>query len=203
MSRTPARPSTCPPTRSRTRRALLACGLGIAVGRLPAQTPVYESRDKQGPVFSDRPMPGAKPVEVGPTNVVPSSPVPAAASAPDPAAAADAPPPYRSLVFSSPANQGTVHSNTGAFEVVLRASPGLRSNAGDRIQLMLDGTVLPKSYASNRIQLNESDWQAAAAGDGVQHTMQAAIVDASGRVLITSVPIVFYAHRAAVGRRAR
>jgi hypothetical protein len=148
-------------------------------------------------------MPGAKPVQVGPTNVVPSPPLPASAAAPDKAATADAPPPYRSLAFTSPADQGTVHSNTGAFEVVLRTSPGLRTRVGDRIRLTLDGTVLPKSHASNRIQFTESDWQAAAAGDGVQHTMQAAIVDRSGRVLITSAPIVFYVQRATVGRRGR
>jgi hypothetical protein len=190
---------------SPNRRRLLAWALGLGAAPLAAQTPVYETRDKEGPVFSDRPSPGATTVNVGPTNAVPSTPPPATASAPAPSAAGGANPaaPYRSLAIATPANQGTVHANTGAFEVLVRASPGLRASAGDRIQLMLDGNVLPQARASNRIQLSEADWQAAAAADTAQHTLQAAIVDAGGNVLITSAPTVFYVQRAAVGSRRR
>jgi hypothetical protein len=199
MKHPPARPR--PP--SQDRRRLLAWCLGLGAAPLAAQTPVYETRDKEGPVFSDRPSPGATPVKVGPTNVATPTPAPAAASAPAPPAAGTEAAPYRSLRIATPANQGTVHSNTGAFEVVVQASPGLRAAAGDRIQLMLDGNVLPQAQASSRIRLSEADWQAAAAADTVQHTLQAAVLDAGGNVLITSVPVVFYVQRAAVGGRRR
>ena len=199
---------TVPPTRPRaptpSRRRLLAWCLGLSTAPLAAQTPIYETRDKDGPVFSDRPSPGAAPVNVGPINVVPSSPPPAPTAVSGPAAGAGNPPsPYRWLRIGSPANQGTVHANTGSFEVVVRSSPGLRASAGDRIQLMLDGNVLPKAQATNRIQLTEADWQAAAAADTAQHTLQAAVVDANGIVLVTSAPVVFYVHRAAVGGSRR
>ena len=176
---------------------LIAAGLApiVFAATVAAQT-VYESQGKSGPVFSDQPSPGAKPITVGPTNVVPSTPPPAAQ--PD----TPAPPPsYRSLAVAEPENEGTIHSNTGAFEVRVRSSPGLRSSAGDRLRLVLDGNLLPGSYGSSRIRLTESDWQSAAGGGGVEHTLQAAIVDKTGRLLIESPPVTFYVHRAAVGGR--
>lgn len=182
----------------RSRRLVAALLVGGTALAVHAQT-VYESRDKSGSAtFSDQPSPGARPVTVGPTNVVPSTPPPAQASAPS---AAAAPPPYRSLVVVEPPNDGTVHSNTGAFEIQVRPSPGLRSSAGDRVRIVLDGNVLPARYDSTRIRLTEGDWQAAAGGGGVQHTLQAAIVDKSGQLLIESAPVVFYVQRATVGRR--
>lgn len=179
---------------------LLVALLGGAAPALHAQT-VYESRDKSGtPTFSDQPSPGARPVTVGPANVVPSTAPPAQASAPASAPAAPAPA-YRTLTIVDPPNDGTVHSNTGAFEVQVRSSPGLRSGAGDRVRLVLDGNLLPGRFDSTRIRLTESDWQSAAGGGGVQHTLQAAIVDKSGQLLIESAPVVFYVQRATVGRR--
>lgn len=178
-----------------------AGGLGLlllgAATPLAAQT-VYESRDKAGPVFSDQPSPGAKPVTIEPTNVIPATPAPPPASAPSATAAPATA--YRSLVIAEPSNTGTLHSNTGAFEVRLRSSPGLRSSAGDRVRLTLDGNVLAGSYNTSRIRVTESDWQSAASGN-VDHTLQAAIVDKSGQVLIESPPVVFYVHRATVGGR--
>jgi hypothetical protein len=197
MNALPVRPRPSSPKR----RQLLGWCLGLGAAPLAAQTPVYETRDKDGPVFSDRPSPGSTPVPVGRTNVIASPPAPAAS---DPTTGRDsAPPPYRTLRIATPANRGTVHSNTGAFEVVVQASPGLRAAAGDRIRLVLDGQMLPQPQPSNRIQLTPADWQAAAAAETNQHTLQAAVIDAEGRVLITSAPVVFYVQRAAVGGRRR
>lgn len=178
--------------------ALFAALLGGTALTAQSQT-VYESRDKSGTAtFSDLPSPDARPVTVSPTNVVPSTPPPAQASAPAPA---NAPPPYRRLTIVDPPNDGTVRSNTGAFEIQVRSSPGLRSSAGDRVRIVLDGVVLRGSYDSTQIRLTEGDWQTAAGGGGVQHTLQAAIVDKSGQLLIESAPVVFYVQRATVGRR--
>lgn len=183
---------------SPTRRRLLAWCLGLGAVPLAAQTPVYQSRDKDGPVFSDRPSSGATPTPVGPTNVIASPPAPPAPK-PQPDGPDTAPPPYRTLRIATPANQGTVRSNSGGFEVLVQASPALRAAAGDRIRLVLDGQPLAQPQASNRIRLTDADWQAAAAADTNQHTLQAAVIDAQGNVLIASVPVVFYVHRAAVG----
>ena len=154
-----------------------------------AQT-VYESKDKSGAtVFSDRPTPGAKAVELAPPNlsvgVKPQPPGPAPAAAP----------PYASLAISSPANEDTIHSNTGAFSIRVRNTPALRTAAGDRIRVKLDGTLLASSYSSGQVSIRAADWQAAAA-DNAQHTLQAAIIDRSGATLIESAPVRFYVKRA-------
>lgn len=174
------------------------CLLGGSPGSAAAQTTIYESRGKSGPVFSDQPSPDAKPVNVAPGNVV-ESPQPVAKPAPQPAAA---PPPYRSLAIAAPQDRGTVHTNTGAFDVSLRISPGLRSASGDRVVLMLDGTALPKTYRSTSIRVTENDWRAADAA-GSMHTLQALVVDGAGRVLIESSPVLFYAQRTVVGSGRR
>ena len=159
----------------------------------PAAAPVYESHDKAGPVFSDRPTPGATRLELTAPNVIQTPQAAAPPSAPVAAA-----PPYRSIAIQSPADGATIHSNTGSFQVTVHAEPSLRAGTGDRFRLKLDGHVLPHDYGSTAIHLNASDWNGDAA-ENVAHTLQLTVVDAQGRVLIESAPVTFYAHRAAVG----
>ena len=159
-----------------------------------AQPPVYESKDKAGPVFSDRPSQGAKPLDLPPPNVIqtPASPKQKAApSAPAPA--------YTSLAVTAPANGDTIHSNTGAFDVRVKTVPALGASAGDRIRLKLDGNALPSGYKSGKIRLTDADWQSAGSSTSAEHTLQAAIVDATGNVKIESAPVSFFVRRAAVG----
>jgi len=174
-------------------------GLLMAVACLPcaAQT-IYESKDKAGnPVFSDQKAPGGKAVDLPPPNVVQSPPLPKQAPAP-----AAAPAPYTSLAIASLDNEGTIHTNTGEFDIRAKSVPALRSAAGDRIRVKLDGNLLPTTYASRWVKISADAWQAAA-GENTQHTLQIAIVDSTGATLIESAPVTFYAHRATVRRRAR
>jgi hypothetical protein len=163
-----------------------------------AQTPIYESKDKAGPVFSDQPSPGAKVVDPPSPNVIdtarPAPPQPATSGAPAQR--------YTSLAVVSPARGGTLHSNTGALELRVRLSPGLRSGQGDRLRVKLDGTELPGRFRSDTIQITEADWQRAANPAVAEHTLQAAVVDGSGNVLIESPVSLFFVHRATV-RQAR
>jgi hypothetical protein len=158
---------------------------------------VYESKDKAGPVFSDQASKGAKPVELAPPNVVGPQRTPKAGPAP----AAPAPK-YTSLAIASLANEDTVHTNTGQFDFRVRSAPALRSAAGDRIRVTLDGNRVAKTFSSATVRISAADWQAAAGGDA-KHTLQVAIVGPTGATLIESAPVSFYAHRATVreGRR--
>jgi hypothetical protein len=162
-----------------------------------AQGTVYESKDKAGPVFSDQPSKGAKPVELAPPNVV--GPQPTAPARPAPAAAA---PNYSSVAIASLADEDTVHTNTGEFDLRVRSVPALRAKAGDRYRVTLDGNLLQKAYGSSKIRITEADWQAAAGSD-TKHTLQVAIVGPAGATLIQSAPISFYAHRATVRKSLR
>lgn len=183
-------------TELRSRR-IFALGLVVFAAAPWAQT-VYESKDKDGPVFSDTPSPGAKPIDLPPPNV---SDAPRSAP-PAPSAPAKAPPPhYRSLVITTPAPQGTVHSNTGEFTISARVQPPLR--ASDRVIVTLDGRTLPSTFRSTDVTVSEADWQFAAAGGTVEHRLQMAIVDGQGQPLIEAEPVRFFVQRAAVGGRRR
>lgn len=169
---------------------LIAGALAAALcGPAAAQT-VYESKDKSGaPVFSDDPALGGKAVALPPPNVVQQQPVPKLAPMPA------VPFAYRSISIVLPEGGDTVHSNTGGFGITVKLSPALRARPGDRIRVSLDGNTLPATYASRKIAITDADWQAATSNN-VQHTLQAAVVDSAGAVMIESAPLSFYVHRA-------
>jgi len=179
-------------------RWIIAAAALAAHGATPMAQTVYQSKDKSGPVFSDRPSAGASAVELAAPNVVS---VPAAAPKPVPTAATTAPPPYRRLVIARPAEQDTVHSNTGEFGVSATLSPPLRSS--DRVRVLLDGRLLPSQYRSTNLRISEADWLSAAAGDSGEHTLQLMVVDANGNPWIESAPVRFYLRHAAVGSARR
>jgi hypothetical protein len=162
---------------------LLICLLPIAV---LAQT-VYESKDKEGPVFSDTPSPGAKPVDLPPPNVI-DTPTPQQQPVSQLAA-----PDYTSITILSPQDQGTVHTNTGEFQVNLALTPVLQ--ASNAIRVSLDGNQLLTLRYTLQFNITSDEWQSAAK-DNVLHQLQVAIVDDSGNVLITADPVQFYVHRA-------
>lgn len=108
---------------------------------------------------------------------------------------------YKALAISSPENGGTVHTNTGAFDARIQATPALRQ--GDRIRVTLDGTPLQRGFGSTSIRVTENDWQAAASAGKDMHTLRATIVDKNGAVLVESPAVSFYARRATVERERR
>lgn len=152
-----------------------------------AQT-VYESQDKEGPVFSDIPSPGAQPLDLPPPNVIDTS-----TPAQQQPVSQPANPGYTSVVILSPQAQGTVHSNTGEFQISLALTPALQS--GNAISISLDGTTLPTLRYSLQFDITSDEWQRAAT-DNVLHQLQVAIVDDSSSTLITANPVQFYVHRA-------
>jgi hypothetical protein len=169
--------------------------IAAASGAAHAQERDYESREGGVTVFSDRPSPGAQPVPVPTPNVIatPRVAAPQAASAP-----AEPPSPaYRRLRVVQPGNDGTVHSNTGAFTLTIDLQPALRTAAGDRVRVKLDGRLLPRSCDGTSIDITESDWAGAADADTIGHRLQVAVVDREGRALIESPTVSFYRHSAA------
>jgi hypothetical protein len=160
-----------------------------------AQDQIYESTGKGGvPEFSGQPAPGSKEVTLPPPNVIDTDPAPA------PVAPREVLTGYSQLAIVSPAEQGTMHTNTGAFDVQVAVAPGL--NAGDVFVVTLDGSALPGRYRSADIAITEEDFDSFAA-DAVQHRLEVAVVDASGNVVIRSGPVNFYVHRATVRRSVR
>jgi hypothetical protein len=158
-----------------------------------AQEKIYESTGQGGvPEFSGQPTPGATEMTLPPPNVIDTTPPPAQPQAAPQQELTG----YSRLAILFPAEQGTMHTNTGAFDVQVALQPTL--NAGDTLVVTLDGTALPGRYTSGNIAVTPQDWELAAA-DNVQHQLQVAVVDAGGNVLIAAGPVSFYVHRAVVG----
>jgi hypothetical protein len=174
----------------------IVAALLAAHAALPLAQTVYESQDKAGPVFSDRPSNGAVPVELAPPNVV-SPPLPKPVTPAAPSAA----PTYRRLIITRPADQDMVHSNTGAFGISANLSPPLRPN--DRVRVLLDGNLVPTVFRSTSPHLSIEDWQSAAVGSNGEHTLQLAVVDGDGKPWIESPTVRFYLRGAAVGGTRR
>jgi len=152
-----------------------------------AQT-MYESQDKEGPVFTDTPSPYAQPVDLPPANVI-DSPTPAQQQP----VSQPASPGYTAVTILSPQDQGTVHSNTGEFQVSLALTPALQGD--NTISISLDGTTLPTQRYSLQFDITSDEWQSAAK-ENVLHELKVAVLDDSGNTLITADPVRFYVHRA-------
>ena len=175
---------------------LLPIALGALWSAAAAQAQIYESKDKSGaPVFSDTPSPGSKDVTL---------PAPNISDAPMPSVQRQAPatPAYSELSIVSPSLGGTLHTNTGEFDVKVNLSPALNSNRGDRFVVKLDGTTLPGRYTSPTIEVTSQDF-AAAATENVQHQLDVSVVDKNGKILIAASPLTFYIQGAGVHRRSR
>jgi hypothetical protein len=174
---------------------LTAACLSMWTAAVAAQDKIYESVGKDGvPEFSGQPKPGSTEVNLPPPNVIDTT-APAAQPAPQQSALG-----YSQLAIASPADQGTVHTNTGAFDLKVALRPAL--NAGDVFVVTLDGTALAGRYTSADIAITEQDFQSAAA-DNVLHQLQVAVVDSGGNVLIAAGAISFYVHRATVRQQGR
>jgi hypothetical protein len=159
-----------------------------------AQT-VYESKDKEGPVFTDTPSPSAQPVDLPPANVIDTPTLAQQQPVSQPAN-----PGYTAVAILSPQEQGTVHTNTGEFQVSLALTPALQS--GNAISVSLDGTTLPTLRNSMQFDITPDEWKSAAK-DNVLHELEVAVLDGSGNTLITADPVKFYVHRAFIRRQER
>jgi hypothetical protein len=156
---------------------------------------VYQCPGQDGPVFSDTPCPGGKRMDLGPPNVIDTNAPPPAQ--PDTQVDASA---YTAFTILSPENGGTIHTNTGQFNVNLALTPSLQG--GNAISVSLDGTQLSTLRYSLQFDITQEEWESAAAAD-VQHLLQASVMDRAGNTLIAATPVQFYAHRAFIKREGR
>lgn len=191
-----------------TRCTRLLIGLLLAGGMVStarAQT-VYESNSGKGKVYSDHPLPGSKPVELRPLNVIEAAPAGAvqaktparnttdsdpsgksgASGKPEPSA-----PPYRSLAVVFPEAGGSVAANNATFEVRVSIDPPLRIAQGHAFSLRLDGRTVPGRYTSTEMMIPPEFFGDVAPAGAQQHVVEAAVVDAEGRVIFKASPVGF------------
>lgn len=174
---------------------LIAVALAVLWLTAVAQTQIYESKDKSGaPVFSDQPTAGSKEVTLPKPNV---------SDAPLPSVQPQAPAsiPYSQLSIVSPTADGTIHSNTGEFNVSVSLDPALNTSRGDRFVVKLDGIALPTRYTSTTMDIRPEEVAGSAVADNIQHQLDVAVIDANGKILIAANPVTFYLRHATVERR--
>jgi hypothetical protein len=158
---------------------LLSALSGTAASAAPAWTWV----DDDGVVhYSDRPVPGARPVELSSaqaigTRVRDSAPRAAA----DPPATAAATAAYQSIEILSPADQETLWNIGTTLPVQVGFQPALQP--GHRYDLLLDGQRRNVNAVAPSITLTD-------VFRGI-HTLQVLVIDAQGTELARSQPRTF------------
>ena len=181
---------------------LLVAGLAQGQG-------VYVIQGKNGPIFTDQPQPGAKPVTLPPLNV--ATPPPAAAAsreaikeveeatkdASKPAAKAVAEvASYREFAIVWPENEGSVLANTAIFEVRVAVDPPLLLGAGHAFAVSVNGRAVNQRFTATEFMIPPEFWGDAEPPFNQEMQLDAAIVDGSGRVLKSAAPVRFYMRHA-------
>ena len=166
------------------RYLLLLVGLTLCFGVF-AQDRVYKRVNPDGSVeYSDQPTQGAEVINVpkGSTFTLPEA--SARTASPADTAAEETKVVYDSLEISRPTNDETIRSNEGKVTALARVVPELDAN--HRFRWSLDGEIV-QDVNSPELRLNNIDRGS--------HTLQAEIVDADGKVVISSESVTVHLMR--------
>lgn len=149
---------------------------------------VYKMVQPDGTVvYSDQPQPGAKKMDVQPAQTYQAPPLPAPVAPQQPPTPAKTFQGYKKFVVSSPGQDATLRDNQGNVSISLELQPALQP--GNEIQIIMDGKPLGTGRSTS-ISLTNVDRGA--------HTVQAKVLDASGKTLATTPPVTFYLHHTSV-----
>ena len=165
--------------------------LGLFAAPLVVAEEAYVWTDDDGVVhYSDRPVPGARRIELADPNTgrspAPRQPDAASGDSADEATEDSGPFRYESLEVASPGAEETLWNIEGVLNVSLALNPGLQP--GHQVRVYFDGN--PQIVSGTSFTLEEV-WR------GV-HNLQAEVIDANGKMLIRSVPNRFYVQQSTV-----
>lgn len=153
---------------------------------LPMLAPaaIYKWVDADGTVhFSDTPREGAEEVHVAPPQIYTAPRVPPITPRP---AAPEAPAAYQRFELLAPTNDATLRENTGAVTLSFAVDPPLKTGAGHRLVVLLDGKPVSEGRSATLTLENV---------DRGTHSLQGRIVDGRGKVLISSQSITVHLQR--------
>lgn len=165
---------------------LLGCLLAVSAQAQDSKRELWTWKDANGVTqYSDRPVPGAKKVELAgvvasPAAGVRTEPGQAAPATrvPAPAAAVE----YQSLEVWQPESGESFFGADAAVNVRMRSEPALA--AGDRLLLYVDGKLVEGTQNAYEHTLSSLERGA--------HSLSAIIIDTAGREKIRSQPVVFH-----------
>ena len=172
---------------------------------------VYVTPGANGPVFSDKPQPGAREVTLPPLNVVAPPPqltTPAAkesvkAEAKEGVRPVLAPFVYRAFSIVQPENDGSMLANTALFEVRVAVDPPLQLGAGHAFAVSIDGRAVGQRFTANEFIIPPEFWGDTVPPPGQRLQLDAVIVDRDGRALSKAEPVRFFMRYAPALNRPR
>ena len=172
---------------------------------------VYVTPGANGPVFSDKPQPGAREVTLPPLNVVAPPPqltTPAAKESVKAEAKEGVRPVLASFVYRAfsivqPENDGSMLANTALFEVRVAVDPPLQIGEGHAFAVSIDGRAVGQRFTANEFMIPPEFWGDAVPSPGQRLQLDAAIVDRDGRVLSKAEPVLFFMRYALPPNRHR
>jgi len=97
---------------------------------------------------------------------------------------------YKSFVLVSPANEETIRNNLGILNVETNLTPALQGRLKHRVQFFLNGEPYGTPVGKTSLTISNLD-----RGD---YTLSASVVDADGKVLISTGDVVLYMKRHSV-----
>jgi hypothetical protein len=197
-------------------RSILFSVLMVLLEAVQAQG-VYVTHGPNGPVFSDKPRPGAKEVTLQPLTVVPppsrspssspsaSSEAPSATPAPksDKVQPDAAPSAYRRFSIVSPENDGSVVANTAVFEVRVAVDPPLQLGEGHSFVVRINGRTVDERFTATEFMIPPEFWGEALPPPNQSVQLDASIVDGNGQVLKQAIPVRFFMRHATVYNHPR
>lgn len=168
---------------------------------------VYMTPGPNGPVFSDKPQPGAQEVTLKPLNVVPAvrqqkSEAPAApvvTPITDGTAAAEAvASDYRKFEIVFPESNGSVVANTAVFEVRVAVDPPLLLGDRHAIVVSINGRTVGQRFTANEFMIPPEFWDDQLPPPNQEMQLDASIIDGNGQVLKKAAPVRFFVRHARV-----
>jgi hypothetical protein len=182
------------------RAAMWGAALALSCSGLVLAQTVYESTGAGGRVYSDRPLPGGKPVDLKPINVIEAPPVRPPSAVPTPAGAGVEPAEsaesaavrYRNFAVVFPESGGSVVANNAVFEVRVSVDPPLQIARGHAFALRLDGRNVPGRYTATEMIVPPEFFRDMVLSGGQPHVVEVEIVDATGGVVLAAPPVSFH-----------
>lgn len=152
--------------------------------------PAWTWTDQNGQVhFSDRPVPGARQIELAGAQGFGAPAVASRATTPAPTQpTAPAGPPYRTIDIQSPADQETFSNNGGTVAVRVGFDPPLA--VGHRYDVAIDGQRMNRTTSAPQLTLTN-----VARGE---HALQIIVLDATGAEIMRSPVRTFYVQQVSV-----
>jgi hypothetical protein len=169
---------------------------------------VYVTPGENGPVFSDKPRPGAKEITLPPLNVVPPPRVPRTDTPADAASKKSESPKtdaaafeYRGFSVVFPENEGSVVANTAVFEVRVAVDPPLQLGEGHAIMVSINGRSVGRRFTASEFMIPPEFWGDSLPPANQSMQLDASIVDGNGHVLKMAAPVRFFMRHATITNR--